>query len=97
MVFNKPMNDMLRLKVPMPQSPDSLYLIDKAHFLSTGKPAQLKGEGKPATYYRDKVGISYFDILIPNSIAVPNQAFVIRIRLKTVHKNEVEAYQQAII
>jgi alpha-L-fucosidase len=96
-VFNKPMNDLLRLKIPVSNSKDSLYVIDKAHFLSNGKPALLKGEGKPASYYRDKTGISYFDIIIPREIADSKQPFVIRIRLKTIHKREVNDYQQAII
>jgi alpha-L-fucosidase len=95
-VFNKPMNDLLRLKIPIAKS-DSLYVIDKAHFLSNGKPALLNGEGKPGTYYRDKVGISYFDFVIPPQIAASKQAFVIRIRLKMIHKKDVDAYQQAII
>ncbi|MDR2562677.1 MAG: hypothetical protein LBC98_01900, partial [Prevotellaceae bacterium] len=75
----------------------SLYVIDKAHFLSNGKPALLKGEGKPASYYRDKTGISYFDFVIPQEIAASKQAFVIRIRLKMISKKDVNDYQQAII
>jgi alpha-L-fucosidase len=96
-VFNKPVNNLLRIKMPRAASRDSLYVIENATFIADGKNAMLRGGGKPATYYRDKSGTSYFDIVIPPKHAKSKLPFVIRIRLKQINKQNIEEYQQAII
>jgi alpha-L-fucosidase len=94
-VFNKPVNNLLRVKIPQNKNKDMIYVIDKAEFLSTKEPARLKGEGKVNTYYRDKFGASYYDIIIPKKYQNVNQPFVIVIRLKEINKQDQNTYQQA--
>jgi alpha-L-fucosidase len=96
-VFNKPMNNLLRVKIPKSKNKDLSFVIEKAEFLSTGEPALIQGGGKANTYYRDKFGFSYYDIILPEKVQKNNQPFVIVIRLKEIDKKNQEAYQQAII
>ncbi|GHT09578.1 alpha-L-fucosidase [Bacteroidia bacterium] len=95
-VFNKPMNNLLRVKLPKSKNPNRIYVIEKARFLSTKEPAQINGNGKAGTYYRDKTGASYYDLIIPEKIQQTNQPFVIVIQLKEIDKKDQDAYQQAI-
>jgi alpha-L-fucosidase len=95
-VFNKPMNNLLRVKIPKSKNKDMIFVIEKAEFLSTREAALVKGDGKANTYYRDKSGFSYYDIILPEKVQKAGQPFVIVIRLKEINKNNQEAYQQAI-
>ncbi|KAA6352373.1 hypothetical protein EZS27_000323 [termite gut metagenome] len=95
-VFNKPMNNLLRVKIPRSKNKDMIFVIEKVEFLSTREPALVKGDGKANTYYRDKSGFSYYDIILPEKVQKAGQPFVIVIRLKEINKNNQEAYQQAI-
>ncbi|GHV09649.1 alpha-L-fucosidase [Bacteroidia bacterium] len=96
-VFNKPMNNLLRVKLPKNKNKELVYVIDKAQLLSTKANVQIKGEGKAGTYYRDKNGSSYYDLIIPGSIQTGTQPFVIVIQLKEVDKKNQDDYMQAII
>ena len=94
-VFNQPVNGLLRVKVPKSKTRGMVNIIEKAEFLSTGEPAMIKGNGKPATFFRDKNGSSYFDFIIPEEFRKSELPFVIVIRLKEI--DEKEAYQEAVI
>jgi alpha-L-fucosidase len=96
-VFNKPMNNLLRVKLPKCKTKDRVYVIEKSQFLLTKEPAQINGGGKAGTYYHDKNGSSYYDLIIPEKIQNTNQPFVIVIQLKEIDKKDQDAYQQAII
>jgi hypothetical protein len=91
------MNNLLRVKLPKCKTKDKVYVIEKSQFLSTKEPAQINGGGKAGTYYRDKNGSSYYDLIIPEKIQNANQPFVIVIQLKEIDKKDQDAYQQAII
>lgn len=93
-VFNKPMNDMVRVKVPRSKTRGQITVIGKAEFLLNGQPAKINGNGKQGSFYRDKTGASYYDIIIPENIRNTKMPFVIVIQLKEM--SEKEAYQQAI-
>jgi len=95
-VFNKPVNNSLRVKLPKSKNRDFVYVIEKAEFLSPKEPALIHGNGKVGTYYRDKTGASYYDIILPKAIWNVTQGFVIVIKLKEIDKKDQEAYQQAL-
>ncbi|MDR0823797.1 MAG: alpha-L-fucosidase [Prevotella sp.] len=89
-VFNKPMNNILKVKVPKSKEKDMIYVIEKAKFVSTKKAAVVKDGGQ------DKTGSIYYNITIPAEIQRLNEPFVIEIKLKQVNKGEKGAYQQAL-
>ncbi|MDR3297550.1 MAG: alpha-L-fucosidase [Prevotellaceae bacterium] len=95
-VFNKPLNNLLRIKIPKTGSRDDVYVIAQSQTLD-GKPVRINGGGKPATYYRDKSGSVYYDLVLPVGIDKAAQPFVIRIRLKKISTADLDAYQEAII
>lgn len=90
-IFYKPMNNMVRVKVPKSKDKDMIYVIERAEFISTKKAGIIKDGG------RDKYGSYYYDIVIPQEMQTTNQPFVIKINLKEVNKGDKDAYQQAII
>jgi alpha-L-fucosidase len=96
-VFNKPMNNLLRVKLPKSKDRNMNFVISMAKFLFSNEPAPINGGGKAGTYYRDKNGSSYYDLIIPEEIQKINQPFVIVIQLKEMDKKDQKAYQQAII
>lgn len=89
-VLNKPMNNLLKVKVPRSKTKDMIYVIENAQYLSTKKVAKIQDGG------RDKFGAVFYDIVIPKDIQKLNEPFVIKIKLKEVNKGEKDAYQQAI-
>jgi alpha-L-fucosidase len=89
-VFNKPMNDLLKIKVPKTNEKGKIYVIAHAQFLSTRKPAVISDGG------RDKFGSLFYHIAIPAEIRKSNEPFVIEIKLKQVDEGEKGAYQQAL-
>ncbi|MDR1808843.1 MAG: alpha-L-fucosidase [Prevotella sp.] len=89
-VFNKPMNNLLRVKVPRSKEKDMVYVIERAKFKFNRKAAVVRDGG------RDKSGAVYYDIVLPSDVQKLNEAFVIEIKLKQVGKGEKEAYQQAL-
>jgi alpha-L-fucosidase len=95
-VFNKPVNNLLRIKAPKTGNRDRVYVIEKAEFLSTHEPALVRGGGKAATFYRDKSGASFYDLIIPKQFQQSETPFVIVVRLKEISRQDQEAYQQAI-
>jgi alpha-L-fucosidase len=96
-VFNKPMNNLLRVKMPVSKEKSRVYVVEQAEYPAIKEPAHIHGGGRAGTYYRDKFGSSYYDIVIPEKIATAGQPFVIKIRLKEIDRKELNAYQQAII
>jgi len=92
-VFNKPLNNKLRVKTPRSKTRGMIYYIEKAVFLQLQTPAKIEGNGAKGTFYRDKNGLSYYNILIPEELQNQEQPFTIMIKLK--ESTEAEAYQQA--
>lgn len=95
-VFNKPMNNILRIKVPKSNKDGQIYVIKKAKDLLMGKNIFLKGEGKPGTYYRNKYGASYYDLIIPEHLENEINPFVIVIELDEINLGDQSTYQQAL-
>ena len=95
-VFHKPVNNMLRVKIPATKNKETIYFITKASVLSNGEKVKMNGGGKRSSYYRDKNGAVYYDFLIPKSQQKSTSAFVIEIELKEINKGDVEQYQQAL-
>jgi alpha-L-fucosidase len=89
-VFNKPMNNLLKIKVPRSKEKDMIYVIGNALFKSTKKAAVVRDGG------RDKSGSVCYDIVLPAEIQKLNEPFVIEIKLKQVNKGEKAVYQQAL-
>ena len=90
-VFNRPVNGLLRVKMPRSKEKDSVYVIENARFRATGKAAVVRDGG------RDKTGAVYYDIVLPAGIRKLEEPFVIELRIRQVGRNEKAAYQQAII
>lgn len=95
-VFNTPVNNLLRIKIPRSKDKEKLYLITDAQLLSTGKKIAINGNGKAGTYYRDKYGAVYYDLVIPVPVRKHKMPYVLKIVLKQLDKGEVEQYQQAL-
>ena len=89
-VFNKPMSNILKVKVPRAITKGNVYVIENATFLSTGKSATINDGG------RNKAGAIFYDIPIPTEFQNSGEAFVIKIKLKEVPQGEKGSYQQAI-
>lgn len=91
-VFNKPMNNLVRVKLPKAKnSKENVTVIEKAVFLIDGKPAKIK------MGLRDKFGYDYYDVVIPENLQKTTMPFVMKINLKEVNRGERSVYQQAII
>lgn len=95
-LFNKPINNKIRVKLPKSVQKDMFYIITKAESQATKTTIKISGGGKPGTYYRDKSGFSYYDLIIPESFQNPSSPFVITIEIKEVNKEDINSYQQAI-
>ena len=95
-IFNKPVNNMVRVKLPRSSKSDMIYVITGAEVLSTKEAVKINGKGKPGTYYRDKSGASYYDLIIPKKQQKATEPFVIVIELKEINKGDLEAYMQAL-
>ena len=95
-VFNKPLNNMVRVKVPRSSNRDMVYVITSAESLSTKETIKINGGGRPGTYYRDKFGSSYYDLIIPENLQKSTEPFVLVIDLKEIDRGDLEAYQEAI-
>lgn len=89
-VFNKPMNNILKVKVPRSKMRGQVYVIENAVFISSGKTAVINDGG------RDKSGSYYYNIPIPAEYQNSGQGFVIKVNIKEVPVEEKGAYQQAI-
>jgi alpha-L-fucosidase len=90
-VFNKPVNNILKVKVPKSKEKNRVYVIENAKFLSVKKAVIVRDGG------RDKSGSIYYDLVLPSEIQKLNEPFVIEMRLKQVDKGERDGYRQAII
>lgn len=88
-VFNKPINNLIRVKLPKAGTKDQVFVIENANFLIDGKAARIQ-EG-----IRDKFGFDYYDIVIPEALQQLEMPFVIKINLKMIGRGERAAYQQA--
>lgn len=95
-IFNKPLNNMVRVKIPKSSNKDLIYVITKAEVLSTKEVVRINGKGQPGTYYRDKTGSSYYDLIIPKKLQNSIEPFVIVIEIKEINKGDLESYQQAL-
>lgn len=89
-VFNKPMSNILKVKVPKSKTKGHVYVIKNAVFISSGKPAMINDGG------RDKLGSYFYNIPIPAEYQNSGEGFVIKVKLKEVPVSEKGAYQQAI-
>ncbi|MDR0421757.1 MAG: hypothetical protein LBH72_01940, partial [Proteiniphilum sp.] len=90
-VFNKPVNNLVRVKLPKAKnSRENVMIIDRAVFLTDGKPARIRES------LRDKSGFEYYDIVIPESLQKQTMPFVIKINLKEISRGNRAAYQQAL-
>jgi alpha-L-fucosidase len=95
-VFNKPINNMIRVKLPKSNKKDMIYIITKAEILSTKETVRINGKEKTGARYRDKSGSSYNDLIIPESLRNPSAPFVIVIKVKEIEIGDLESYQQAL-
>jgi alpha-L-fucosidase len=90
-VFNKPMNNKIKVKVPKSKQKDMIFVIEEAGFLVSKQKAVITDGG------RDKFGSYYYDILLPDkTVQKLKDPFVIKIKLKEVDKGDKGNYQQAI-
>lgn len=89
-VFNKPMSNILKVKVPRSKTRGQVYVIENAVFISSNKTAVINDGG------RDKMGSYFYDIPIPAEYQNSGQPFVIKVNLKEVSVEEKGAYQQAL-
>ncbi len=89
-IFNKPMSNILKIKVPKSNIKDNIYIIEEATFISNGKKAIIRDGG------RDKFGSWFYDIPIPLEMQNIGEPFVIKIKLKEINKSNKDSYQQAI-
>jgi Alpha-L-fucosidase len=90
-IFNKPLNNAVRVKMPKSKDKNFIFEIEKARFLNSNKAAVICNGG------RDKNGFYYYDIVLPTDIQESKVPFVIKIQLKETHKENRNIYQQAII
>ncbi len=95
-VFRHPLNNQLRIKIPVTGKRETIYFITGAKELTGGKTIRLKGSGKAGTYYRDKTGAVYYDLMLPKKMRKSDQPYVIEIELKEIQRAEMEQYQQAL-
>lgn len=95
-IFNKPLNNMIRVKIPKSSNQDLIYVITNAKVLSTKESVAINGKGQPGTYYRDKTGSSYYDLIIPKKLQNTTEPFVFVIEVKEINKGDLESYQQAL-
>ena len=88
-VFNHPLNNMTRVKVPKSADNTKLTIVEKAYFLADQKTAIVRNAG------RDKYGNVYYDIESPR----PNSTmpYIIVLEIREVNRDERDSYQQAII
>ncbi|MDR0333092.1 MAG: alpha-L-fucosidase [Dysgonamonadaceae bacterium] len=96
-IFNKPLNNMVRVKLPRSTDRDKVFMITESSILSTSEPVILNGGGRPGTFYRDKFGNSYFDLVVPESQRNSTMPFVMKIKVKEIDRGDMELYQQALI
>ncbi|MFV0565351.1 MAG: alpha-L-fucosidase [Flavobacteriaceae bacterium] len=89
-VFNQPVNNLLKVKVPKSKVKDMVFVIEHAQFIANGKAATVRDGG------RDKYGNYFYDIEIPKSVLKKKMPFVIKINLKEVNKGKKADYQKAI-
>jgi len=88
-VFNHPLNNLVRVKVPKCTDDSNIIIVEKAYFLDGKQNAVVKKAG------RDKYGNIYYDIESPAPKSL--LPYVIVLDTKEVKKNEADKYQQAII
>jgi len=87
-VFNQPLNNRVRVKVPMCRDNKKVIIIEKAYFLADKKTATVKDAG------RDKSGNVYYDINSPTPQTT--YPYIIVLEIREVNKDEKSAYQQAL-
>jgi alpha-L-fucosidase len=88
-VFNQPLNNQVRVKVPKCKDDKKVMIIEKAYFLADKKAATVKDAG------RDKYGNDYYDIdCLMIKVTSP---YIIVMEIREVNKDEKGSYQQAII
>lgn len=95
-VFHHPLNDLLRVKIPSTRNKETIYFITEAKELTSGKAIKMKGAGKAGTYFRDKNGAVYYDLIIPKKQRKSKAPYVIEIELKEIDKGDLDQYQQAL-
>lgn len=96
-VFNKPMNNLIRVKVPRGRTISQgekkqsfINTLGKTTFLKTREEAVIKYGG------RDKEGYYYYDIVIPQNLQNIEEPFVIKTMIQEIDSSDKEAYMQAI-
>jgi len=88
-VFNQPLNNLVRVKVPKCADNTKIMIVEKAYFLADRKTATVKNAG------RDKYGNVYYDIESPApKLTSP---YVIVLEIREINRDERDNYQQAII
>ncbi|MFV0593502.1 MAG: alpha-L-fucosidase [Draconibacterium sp.] len=89
-VFNKPMNNLLQVKVPRAKAKDRIFVIETAEFIANGQKVVVRDGG------RDKYGNYYYKLEIPKKMAKETMPMVIKIKLKEIDRGDKSAYQKAI-
>ena len=87
-VFNQPLNNRIRVKVPKCKDDKKVVIIEKAYFLADKKTAAVKNAG------RDKYGNDFYDIDSP--LAKATSPYIIVLEVREVNKDDKDSYQQAI-
>jgi alpha-L-fucosidase len=95
-VFNKPINNMVRVRMPRSTNGDKMFVITNPELLSTGETVRINGGGRPGTFYRDKFGYHYFDLVIPESQRGTTMPFVIKINVQEIDRGDMELFQQPL-
>jgi len=95
-VFNQPVNQLLRIQVPKSKSAEKIFVIRSAKLLANGQNLSVKGNAKRGSYYRDKFGYSYFDLILPAKIKHQSLPFVLEIELDEINVRDQDSYQQAL-
>jgi alpha-L-fucosidase len=76
-VFNKPVNNKVRVKLPKAKEVENVTIIYSAEFVETKNKGEVKYGG------RDKEGFYYYDIILPANYKNVTEPFVIKINIKS--------------
>ena len=95
-VFKRPVNNMIRVRMPRAVNRNNMFVIQNPTILSTGETVRINGGGRSGTFYRDKFDTHYFDLIIPESQQHVTKPFVIRLNVQEINRGDMELFQQPL-